>query len=677
MPTQSSPQKPDPAMNKKRIKKNLPAPTDRKQWILAGLVLLLTFLLFSPALKGGFTNWDDDRYITDNPVIKHLSVGDLGKYSDTFVGNFQPLTILSYAVDYSLVGMNPFWYHLENILLHLLNTLLVFFLVRSISKNNLFVSLFTMLLFGIHPMHIESVAWVAERKDVLYTFFFLSGLLLYYRYLGQQKLVYLGAAGVAFVLSCLAKSAAVVFPVVLLLIDYYENRKISRQSLLEKVPFFLVSLWIGWIALQTQASSNALGSFQLYSLFEKIRFASYGFMNYLVKFLVPFNLSSFHPYPPKDNLPVTFNLAVIAVLVVLGYFAVKGRKVKWLVFGAAFYFVSVALVLQFITVGNAVIAERYTYVSYIGIGFIYATLAHKVLFESRNQNLKYLAGSLLAVQLLFFAVTTYSHTAVWKDSVSLWNNVIEKYPNESGAYSNRGHNYRMQNNLNMALADYNKAIELDNKNHLAISNRGKVWFEKGMLEKSLADYNRAIELHTTSPDYYSNRGAVYARLNDYSHSIADLNRAIEMDSKNSGYYSNRGATYAINKDYPHAIADYNKSLEIEPSNLDALLNLGLAYFNMGQFRKTIEVFQRSLKIRPDNADILNDVGLAYYQLKELDQALQTYNRAIRLNGSKGLYYLNRSYVYKDKGDKPNALKDALMAQKLGSRLNPEYLEGLR
>lgn len=616
---------------------------DKKLWIYLGVILLVTFLVYSPALKNQFTNWDDDLYVTKNNTITSISINELGKFSENFVGNFHPLTMVSLALDYHFFELDPFGYHLKNLLFHLLNTLLVFVFIHQLSGENKFVSLFTALLFAIHPMHVESVAWVAERKDVLYTFYFLLGLLLYQKYKKDIKIVYLLASAVAFLLSTLAKSAAVVFPVVLILIDYYESRKFTFKLIAEKIPFFAWSVYIGVLALHTQSQSNALGDFEFYSLFERFRFAAYGFINYSVKFLVPFNLSSFHPYPDKNALPPEYNLALLAALFLLVFMILKGRKIKWLVFGTLFYAVTVALVLQFITVGNAIIAERYTYVPYIGAGFIYATFITNLLEKKSNKNVTNVLYFFVGVQILYFMVQTNIQTKVWFDSISLWNNVIEKYPDESGAYSNLGHHYRTLNNYDMALKNYNIAIQKDNKNSKAFSNRGKVWFDRGEFQKALSDYNASIAIDNKDATTYANRGATYGMLNDLEKSMEDLSKALELD----------------------------------PTNSNALKNRSVIYYQLGDFEKNIADCKKYLELFPNDADMVNQIGLSYNRLQDFENALLYVNQAIQMNPNAGAYFANRSMVYNAMGNTQNALNDITKAQQLGYKTNPNYINLLK
>ena len=616
--------------------------TVKQQWALLLIILAITFIVFSPALKDGFTNWDDNLYVTDNTLIKSISFDNLRKFGDNVAGNFHPLTMISLAVNYYFHKLDPFYYHLTNILFHLLNTVLVFFLVKKISRKNIFITFFTTLFFAIHPMHVESVAWVSERKDVLYSFFFLAGLLLYYLYIEKRKGLLLLAVFLLFVLSDLSKSAAVVFPVLLLLIDYYEGRKLNTKVLLEKLPFLLIAVWIGIIAIHTQSQSNAIGDFKYYSLLERIRIAAYGLITYIIKFVVPFRLSSFHPYP-KGGFPAYYNLSLIAVLALIVYFIYKGRKQKWLLFGFGFYLITVALVLQFLTVGNAVIAERYTYLPYIGLGVIYFEFCSRILHKLASSNTKYLVWALLSIQIISFVGVSYARTRVWKNSETLWTDVLKKYPDTSGAYTNRGHYYRTNHDYQKAIENYNKAIELDKHNYLAFHNRGKAYFDLGKYDEALNDMNEAIRL---KPDFAET-------------------------------YSNRGSIFAIRKDYTAAIKDFDKAIQLDPKNANAYANRSLAYFYSGKNEKALEDADAFLRINPNDPDMLNVRGLCYNKLDKNQEALADFNRSIMLNPKQGVFYQNRSFLYSKMGDKQNALKDILHAQQLGVKVDDNYLSGLR
>ena len=276
--------------------------------------------------------------------------------------------MISLGIDYQLWGLNPFGYHLGNLIIHLINTLLVFFFVRQLAPKSLvFVPFFTALVFGIHPMHVESVAWISERKDVLYVLFFLLGLITYLKFLGNKSLKIFALVILFFCLSLLSKAMAVVFPVVLLLIDWFKGRQWNIRVGMEKVPFFFLSLVFGVTAYQIQ-SGGAIAEFDHFTFIDRMVFAAYGFCMYLVKAIVPVQLSAFYPYPFVAGGAVPgyyYAMPIIAVLLLGGAVAVY-KKSKAPLFGLGFYLVTVALVLQFISVGKAIMADRYTYLPYVG-----------------------------------------------------------------------------------------------------------------------------------------------------------------------------------------------------------------------------------------------------------------------------------------------------------------------
>ena len=239
-------------------------------WFALALVLVAIFTVYSRALRFDFVDWDDTAYIVNNEDIKKLSWDNLKLFFTKFyVGNYQPVTILSYAVEYKFVKYSASLYHFNNILLHALNTCLVFVLIRKISPRNAVVALITAAFFAVHPMHVESVAWVAERKDMLYSFFLLLALIMYTDYIRLKQSKYLIYSALFFVLSCMCKSAAVIFPVLMLLIDYYSivdyysNRKYMWKMILQKIPFFAISVVFGIVAINSQKSAASENAFYL------------------------------------------------------------------------------------------------------------------------------------------------------------------------------------------------------------------------------------------------------------------------------------------------------------------------------------------------------------------------------------------------------------------------------
>ncbi|MGB1242376.1 MAG: hypothetical protein ACPG49_07635, partial [Chitinophagales bacterium] len=365
--------------NPRRKRSIIPWWKDKKvQWSLAA-ILFITFVAYIPALSGEFNNWDDQMYVTDSKLIKNVSPSGLVKiFSTQVAANYHPLTVLSLAINYQISGLSPFSYHLFNVLLHLLNVFLVFYFAYLLTRRNLTIAAIAALFFGIHPMHVESVAWVSERKDVLYTAFFLAAMITYLKYLQHFRAKSKGKRAnpqkyyiytlLFFLLSLLSKGMAVVLPVVLLGIDFLKKRKVQKKAILEKIPFFVIALIFGIAALYIQTDRGAVGDMNRFSLMSKIGYASYGFVYYIIKFFAPSHLSSFHPYPNlTGTLTPVFYAAPLAVAALWGAATYTLKSQRMTFFGLFFYAVTVALVLQFISVGSALVAERYTYVSYIGL----------------------------------------------------------------------------------------------------------------------------------------------------------------------------------------------------------------------------------------------------------------------------------------------------------------------
>ncbi len=254
-------------------------------------ILFIALLSYLPALNNGFV-WDDDDYIKNNLLIRSINLKEI--FSTNLMGNYHPLTVLVYAIQYKFFEVSEKGYHAFNLFLHLLNVLLVFFAVFRLSNKSI-VALVAALLFALHPMHVESVAWASELKDLLYTFFFLASYIFYMKYLDDGKNKYYVFALFLFLLSLLSKAMAASLPLLLVLTDYFKGQKFNAKTLLQKVPFFLLSLIFGFVAVHAQKSSGAVDT-ATFDMGQRIIFASYGFITYLVKLALPLQLCSYYGY---------------------------------------------------------------------------------------------------------------------------------------------------------------------------------------------------------------------------------------------------------------------------------------------------------------------------------------------------------------------------------------------
>src|SRR6188508_1794336 len=309
--------------NRPAIKtENLKPVRDRSFLLWLFGVLAMTGLCLIPMLSNGFTNWDDDVYVTSNLIIKAPDWEAIFTRPSAY--NYHPLTMLTLAFNYAVSAMDPFSYHLVNWLLHILNTALVFLFIYKISGRKIFVAAFASLIFGIHPMHMESVAWISERKDVLYACFFLLALLQYWNFLETGKRSKFLYCFIFFILSLLSKPAAIILPFVLLLLDYWHSRSFNWKVLAEKIPFFIFSLLLGFITVKVQAAEAIVG-LDIYPLWARFFFACYTIMIYAARFFVPYPLSAFHPYPSVDALGLSIWLSPIFIIALLSVLWLKRK----------------------------------------------------------------------------------------------------------------------------------------------------------------------------------------------------------------------------------------------------------------------------------------------------------------------------------------------------------------
>jgi tetratricopeptide (TPR) repeat protein len=627
-------------------------------WVIP-FILLISFVIYVPSFKGAFV-WDDDRYIQHNPLITSIDLKAL--FSTYVMGNYHPLTMLTYAIEYQFFGLNPVGYHVINLLLHVMNVLLVFYVVFHLS-GKVIVALIACLLFGIHPMHVESVAWASELKDLLYSFFFLASYIFYLKYLKDQekKLYYFSL--LLFLCSLLSKGMAVSLPVVLLLTDYFEEGKITRRRIMEKIPFFVLAVIFGIVAILAQKSSEAIQDITKFAFLQRIVFASYGFINYLLKLILPYKLSAFYPYPitSGENLPgyyYLFPLFLIMLTILVIYSFRFSKKFFW---GIGFFGATVFLVLQLLPVGDAVMADRYSYIPSIGVFY----LAGEGFYWLWNRNRKTVSIIMAGVFAIFFSIRTYARCSVWENGLILWSDVIDKYPTVAVAYNNRGGALMNEKRYEEALNDYNKAIELRPNYYDAYNNRGILHSEIQKKQEALRDYNKAIEFGPNHPEVYSNRGLLFMEFNKYKEALSDFNKAIELQPDYSLAYYNRGLLAMNQGKNPQAYSDYAMAIKLNPAYVEAYINRGVLFHNENKFDEAITEYNKAAELQPANPQIYYDRGLALMAKKNYDGAINDFSKTIELKSDYSAAYYNRGIVNINLGRKDIGCKDLQLAAKFG------------
>ncbi len=570
------------------------------------LIIILTGVIYFQSFSFDFTNWDDNVYVTENPQFtSQTGINLRSVLSQPTSGNYHPVTMFSLSLDYLIGGLNPQVFHLHNLLLHLANILLVYFFILRLSSDRI-LSLSTAFIFALHPMHVESVAWVSERKDVLYVFYLLLGLLGYLAFDYSKKKYWLILSFLFALLSMLSKAMAVIFPLLLLLVDYYKygSKWNSKKRILQKIPFFGLSLAIGLLALKFQGEAGAVTEeFTAATPF----FGSYGLGFYIVKFLVPFKLSAFYPYASLEinSLPIIYYLAP-GIWIIMGYmvwrFYQKDRKV---VFGILFYVISVILVLQFLSVGQAIVSDRYTYLSYIGLSFsfVYLFLLVSRKIKKSFKTYWYILGF---SWLGYITLLTYQRIPVWRNSETLWNDVIRKYPN---------------------------------KFHTAYKNLGNYYGQNGQLELSKQNLEKALSLNSKDADVYESLGNIAGISGDHNQALAYFNQAINIDPEEPSYYINRAITYSIQKSFEQAFRDYEKSEQLGANLASFLPNRAFAYLAAGKYQESVDDYNQLVNLFPNNANYHYHLSKAYFGINNLNDA----RKFLELAKNKGFTGIESTY----------------------------------
>ncbi len=574
------------------------------KYYLATSIALATFLVYISTLNNEFVNWDDAIYVYENPHIGSFSA-DFFKWAffDFYAGNWHPLTWISHALDYAVWGLNPMGHHLTSIIIHSINTFVVVFLIirlldavkeRTIQigqpgflddRTMLITAGVTGFLFGLHPVHVESVAWVSERKDLLCALFFLLSIMMYMKYAGSQEAGvrsqgsgsnnkhYLLSLGF-FILALLSKPMAVTIPVVLLILDWFPFDRVPsfrafRDAIVEKLPFIALSLISSVVTVMAQSSGGAIKSMAYAPLSTRVFIGGKSLITYLWKTVLPVNLIPFYPYPKDVSL---LSLEYISAMVLvsgitISCIVIAKKKKLWLsVWG--YYVLNLVPVLGIIQVGEQSMADRYMYLPGLA-PFLIAGLTAAWVWEriSRLERRSLIARFMAATASIFVFISlsylSFKQIGIWKNSIVLWNYIIEKEPERVlFAYINRGVAFEKRGELNKAIEDYDKVIDIDPLYFEAYNNLGVLYGQNGLFDKAIEYFNKSIGIDPAYVDAYVNRGIAYAVSGRYDSALKDFDKAVLLDQNSAEAYFNRGNLYLKTGNRERAASDFRKACDL-------------------------------------------------------------------------------------------------------------------
>ena len=511
--------------------------------IAVTLILIFTFLVFSISLKNEFLiGWDDGEYIT-NPIISGdgpIKTAEI--FSSFHLGMYQPVAIVSFALNYKISGDTAWPYILTNLLLHLLNILLVFRLTKRWMKSYVSATVVA-LLFAIHPMHVEAVTWISTRSSGLYSFFFLLGLLVWDKYLeeGYRSKYYLLAL-LFTLLALFSKSMAATFPLILFLMDYLKGREFKLRLIIEKLPFLALSVIFGIVAIKAAASFGHLTVLeQDFSLVQRFFLIVYGIAFYLIKLLLPTNLSAIYAFPELTNggLPnYVYSAAVLPVILAAAIWF-SGKNRREFIFAGLFFLLSISMVLPLFWSRIFITADRYTYIPYIGLFMIVARYFNMLIdswktIDKSNRRML-IAASVFIVALL--SIATFNRIQTWETTPTLLTDVIEKKRSDADmahGYFYLANYYDGADNAEEAIKYYDLSLSRNSRYLLALNNRGILKGKAGNPIAAIRDFEDAISIKPDYAEAFYNRGVALYQTGDQNRACEDWKKSLKLGFKPAG-----------------------------------------------------------------------------------------------------------------------------------------------
>lgn len=570
-------------------------------FICLGLTLIV-LLPFYQTWQFDFVHYDDRHYIMGNANIQTGFNRNSIEWAFTTLCafNWHPLTWLSLMLDYQLYGPSAGGYHATNVLMHLANTLLLFLIFGKMT-GELWKSGFVAALFSIHPLHVESVAWIMERKDVLSTLFWLLTIGLYASYARHLSPGRYGWVCVTFLLGLMSKPMLVTLPFVLLLLDYWPLRRFragdpvgNRRLIIEKIPLLAISGAVSAITMYAQGQSGAVQSFAAFPFSDRLVNALVSYGAYVAKMLWPVNLAFFYPYPHSFSLWAV--LLSVGFLVATSLLSIRFiHRAPYLAVGWLWYLITMFPVSGLIQVGVQAMADRYTYIPLMGL-FIVVAWGIPDLLERRPYKKAIMAVS-AAICLMALAVQTYHQTGVWQNSRTL----------------------------------FEHAIAVTQGNDVAQNNLGRYFMDQRKFQEAAGHFQEAVRMRPGNVQYLNNLGIALFRQNRYQDAVACYRMAMAMDPRFADSYYNAADAYFYSGKESDALENYKKALFLKPGNAVAENNMATLLIRQGKINEALHLLEAAIVHRPSYAEAHNNLGVILARTGRIDEAVVHIRRALQIN----------------------------------------------
>lgn len=554
-----------------------------RTFLLVSTILCIVFLAFLPTLQNSFVNWDDDVHLIENPAVRGLNPNYLAQiFSQTINHLYIPLTTLSFAVEYFFRQYDPFIYHLDNLLLHLLNTWLVFVIVGQLGLKTL-AAVLTALIFGLHPIHVESVAWVTERKDVLCAVFYLGAIHLYLRYIRENKKIFYLLSWFSGLFSMLAKPMALSLPLVLLLCDWVFQRR-DKRCLLEKIYYVLYIVPIAWMSYIWHAR------LPMNNFVESILVWVWCFAFYIKKFFWPYPLFLFYKLPEPMSLTQMAYLWSLGILAVFSALLFLFWKNRFVIFALAYYFVTIFFLLRFDTQDANVVGDRFLYLPSFGFCLLMAMFWEKIFMRCRNNSFfSFLAILSLILFLGALAWKTSSQCRVWYSGTTLWSYQLKVNPTTATAL--------LYHKLGYAKTEEKEFKEAVSRLRAYAEGRAVSFSESDVkkINEVLQWQQRALAV---KPDF----GNAYFYMGDLYHQLGEPTTAEEL---------------------------YQKTIQVDATHFLAYFRLGQLYQEEGKAVEAVRAYRQAIMVNPTNPYLLADIKAAYEKYSHEEKQGRVYQEELK------------------------------------------------
>lgn len=622
--------------------------------IIIIVLVLVSLITFSRIAANDFVDFDEIAYLTENLHVQSGINTDSVKwaFTTTHFGYWHPLTWMSHMLDWKMFGANASGHHLVSLFLHVC-TIIFLFLFLNKTTNALWPSAFVAAFFSLHPLRVESVAWAAERKDVLSMFFGMASILAYSFYSESTKLSRYLLCLILFIFSLMSKPLLVTLPFVLMLLDYWPLKRWQKAMaseskglpsvgglILEKVPLVLLSIVFSIVVFWTQNKTGAMSSLEVLSFPDRAINAICSYIAYMGKIFWPVNLAVFYPYEFSFPLwKVLVSVIIFCIITVAVIYYIK--KLPFLFVGWFWYLGSLIPLIGLVQVGQQAMADRHTYLPSIGVAIMLAWGIPSLIKRDDLRKKILFPVSLIVVALL--SVLTWRQCGYWKNSGTL----------------------------------FSHALQITNRNYLAHNNLAVYMNKQGNVKGAIHHSNEAIRIKPDYPEAYNNRGFAFTKLGQYRLAIDDFNKSILLKPVYADAYNNRGICHYETGQYQRAIEDYNEAIRLKPDHADAYYNRGNVYANAkpDQCRRAIEDYNQAIRLKPFYADAYNNRGICFDATGQYKRAIKDYNEAIRMRPGFADAYHNRAFVFFNTGHIKPGCNDAQKACELGSCRLLETVKG--